>query len=333
MPTSFFDQVGPMAIGSRLRHVSGLITEDARRTYDLYDVRLEPKWWPVFYVLSNEPEGISTTEIARRIGHSHACVSQITTEMKADGLISTARDESDGRVNVIQLTGAAHALIPRHRVQCSDVSEAVDELLSETSVDLWEALAEIERRLEERSLFDRVKDRYRRRQDEQVEIVDYRDEHQEAFRDLNLAWIQKYWEVEDTDRKYLDHPRETILDPGGAILMAEYDGEIVGTVALIPMEPEEGNRLELAKMAVDERVRGKGIGWRLGRAALQRARELGATSVYLESNSILEPAIALYRKLGFKTVPGRASPYARCNVQMEIALEPGPDATAAPAGS
>ena len=58
---SFFDQVGPMAIGSRLRRVSELITEDARRLYELYGVGLQPKWWPVFHVLSSEESGLSTS--------------------------------------------------------------------------------------------------------------------------------------------------------------------------------------------------------------------------------------------------------------------------------
>ena len=150
-----------------------------------------------------------------------------------------------------------------------------------------------------------------------VEIVDFRLEHAEAFRQMNLDWINHYWEVEVADRLYLDHPQEKILDPGGAIFMALCDGETVGTVALIPMG---GGSYELAKMAVDERARGKGIGWLLGKALLDRAREVGATRVYLESNTILEPAIHLYRKLGFKKVEGGASPYDRCNIQMEVWL-------------
>lgn len=150
-----------------------------------------------------------------------------------------------------------------------------------------------------------------------VEIVDFRLEHAAAFRQMNLDWITHYWEVEDADRLYLDHPQEKILDPGGAILMALCDGEAVGTVALIPMG---GGSYELAKMAVDERARGKGIGWQLGKAVVDRAREVGASRVFLESNTILEPAIGLYRKLGFTRVQGEASPYDRCNVQMEMWL-------------
>ncbi len=160
-------------------------------------------------------------------------------------------------------------------------------------------------------------ERHRRRENAKVEVVDFRPEHADAFRRMNLDWITRYWEVEDADRLYLDRPHEKIIDPGGAILMALCDGEVVGTVALIS---KGSGSYELAKMAVDEPARGKGIGWRLGRAVLDRARGLGATRVYLESNTILEPAINLYRKLGFTPIKSGASPYDRCNIQMEIWL-------------
>ena len=76
-------------------------------------------------------------------------------------------------------------------------------------------------------------------------------------------------------------------------------------------------------MAVEERVRGRGIGWRLGRALLDRAREIGATRVYLESNTILEPAINLYLKLGFRSIKGGVSCYDGCNFPMEVWLAGG----------
>ena len=48
--------------------------------------------------------------------------------------------------------------------------------------------------------------------------------------------------------------------------------------------------------------------------------------MFLESNSVLKPALALYRKLGFVEVHGEASPYDRCNVQMELRFpQPGND--------
>ena len=107
------------------------------------------------------------------------------------------------------------------------------------------------------------------------------------------------------------------MKPSGHILMARYNGEIVGTCALIKTDDAT---YELAKMAVTESARGKNIGWLLGQAVIHIAREIGAKKVFLESNTILEPAINLYYKLGFQKVVGRLSPYERCNIQMELNL-------------
>ena len=73
---------------------------------------------------------------------------------------------------------------------------------------------------------------------------------------------------------------------------------------------------ELAKMAVSPKAKGKGIGFILGNTSIAKAKELGAKKIYLESNTILKPAINLYHKLGFKKVTGIPSPYERCNIQM-----------------
>ena len=68
--------------------------------------------------------------------------------------------------------------------------------------------------------------------------------------------------------------------------------------------------------------RGTGLGLALGEAAVTRAKELGADKIYLESNTILTPALSLYQKLGFQRLPddAKASPYERCNVKMELIL-------------
>jgi GNAT superfamily N-acetyltransferase len=152
-----------------------------------------------------------------------------------------------------------------------------------------------------------------------MDIIDFTAEHAAAFKQLNLAWITEHWTVEAADLKALDSPFESIIDVGGAILIGESDSVVVGTVALIPLTAET---LELAKMTVSKTVRGTGLGLALGLAALARAKEMGARKVYLESNTILKPAISLYEKLGFQKLPddARASPYERCNIRMERAI-------------
>ena len=117
-----------------------------------------------------------------------------------------------------------------------------------------------------------------------MNIIDFSAEHAEAFKQLNLAWITEHWRVEAADLKALDTPFESIIDVGGAILIGELGSAVVGTVALIPLE--EGT-LELAKMTVSKAARGTGLGLALGRAALVRAKAMGAQKVYLDSNTCL----------------------------------------------
>ena len=151
-------------------------------------------------------------------------------------------------------------------------------------------------------------------------VRDYQPTDATAFRDLNLAWVEKYFTVEDEDRAQLDDPQTYILDRGGVIIIAEYEGEPVGTVGLTPHG--EGV-LELIKMSARSDIQGKGIGRALMDAAIAKAREMGAKQIWLETNTSLEAALALYRKSGFRELVGdefTETPYDRCNCQMLLDL-------------
>jgi len=150
-----------------------------------------------------------------------------------------------------------------------------------------------------------------------VRIVAYSPRHRERFRELNLAWITEHFRVEDADRRALGDPEGYILGHGGHIFIAEAEGEVVGVCALL--HNDDGS-FELAKMAVDPAVRGRGVGRALGEAAIEKARALGAPRVELLSNTKLAPAITLYRSLGFVDVPLPANDYERANIKMVLEL-------------
>lgn len=152
-------------------------------------------------------------------------------------------------------------------------------------------------------------------------IRDFRPDDAAAFRDLNLAWVEQYFTVEAEDRAQLDDPQTHILDPGGAILMAELNGEAVGTVGLVP--GHGAGVLELIKMSARSDVKGQGIGRALMDAAIEKARDMGATKIWLETNTKLDAALALYRKSGFRELTGdevTPTPYDRCNCQMLLEI-------------
>jgi GNAT superfamily N-acetyltransferase len=139
-----------------------------------------------------------------------------------------------------------------------------------------------------------------------------------AFRDINLEWIERYFAVEAKDREVLGDPQTYILDPGGAILIAMDGDAPVGVVSLMLME---SGTVELAKMGVRPQAQGKGAGRMLMTAAVETARAMGMKRVYIETNSVLGPALKLYRDAGFKPLKEpKPSPYARADVQLELWL-------------
>ncbi|HSI91570.1 MAG TPA: GNAT family N-acetyltransferase [Adhaeribacter sp.] len=152
-----------------------------------------------------------------------------------------------------------------------------------------------------------------------LQILPYASAYRKAFRDLNHEWIRQYFELEEADNKMLNDPEGYILDKGGFIFLALLNGEAVGTVALLK-NPD--NSFELAKMAVTPKAKGLKIGYALGIAALEKAREEKAAKVELLSNRKLAPALNLYFKLGFREVPLPPTDYQRCDIKMELHFGP-----------
>lgn len=153
--------------------------------------------------------------------------------------------------------------------------------------------------------------------DTAIEILEYKPEHQPWFEKLNRQWIEKYFWMEPLDFQILQNPDDHIIKKGGSIFMATYHKELAGTVALKFVTPAI---YEFTKMAVDEKFQGKKIGQALADAAITKSKKLGAEKIILYSNTILQPAIALYKKIGFQEIPVDG-PYKRTNIKMELILK------------
>jgi putative acetyltransferase len=150
----------------------------------------------------------------------------------------------------------------------------------------------------------------------------FQDDDAQAFRELNEAWIARYFLLEEQDRIQLGDPEGYILRPGGQIVMAVAGEKRIGCCALIFVK---SGVFEVAKMAVSEHYRGHGIGRKLFEYTIAQAKALGAHTLELASNTKLANAVHLYESVGFRHLPPERagpSPYARANVFMELHLLP-----------
>ena len=91
------------------------------------------------------------------------------------------------------------------------------------------------------------------------------------------------------------------LFAAGAFAFHSRDGFVLARAA--------GGEAEILTLAVAPQARGKGLGRALLKAAIVRARELGAESMFLEVGADNPAALALYAGLGFVKVGGRKGYY------------------------
>ena len=147
-----------------------------------------------------------------------------------------------------------------------------------------------------------------------IEIIPFESRYASDFKRLNLEWLEKYFVVEPVDVEVLSQP-QLIIEQGGALLLARRGIEIVGTCAVLH---EDHGHFEISKTAVTAESQGQGIGRKLLHAAIDAFNSFGGKLLYLETNTALASAIALYESSGFVHAPRPTpSPYLRANVYME----------------
>lgn len=92
-------------------------------------------------------------------------------------------------------------------------------------------------------------------------------------------------------------------DPNHELIVAELNGEVVGTLQLtfLPSISFQGGlRAQVESVRVDTKCRGKGIGSELMKWTLERAKVRGAHVVQLTTHSSRKEAHHFYERLGFE---------------------------------
>jgi len=312
MKNEIFMELG---IGTRFRRLLEFMVSDADKFYEEAGFNFRVSYfYPVYALSVRGPMPIS--EIAKLAGFSHSAVSQLIKKLTTKGLVHTER-AADGRQKTVRLTPEGEQLLEDLHPYWKALEQSIKDIAAESNVDLLAGVTALEEGFARNSLYARAKgnlnnssvaaSRYT------VESFDIR--HRKAFYDLNIWWLEEFFKVEPIDEHVLSRPEEAIMDKGGEIFFTVVDGKAVGTVA---MKNEGGGVFELTKLAVDPTVQNAGMGRALCEKVIERFKARGGKKLYLETNTILEPAIKLYWKLGFVELTlDEPSPYERADYYME----------------
>lgn len=142
-----------------------------------------------------------------------------------------------------------------------------------------------------------------------VKIREFRPEDGEIVGRLTLGAYDLYGTISGEYRAYLGDPTRRV-DHSTSVLVAERDGEVVGTVTFVlpgdqawegPEEPvaDAGFRV----LAVAPHVEGAGVGRALVERCIALSREHGCHRLMIVSMAWMTRAHQLYGKLGFERRP------------------------------
>jgi GNAT superfamily N-acetyltransferase len=106
--------------------------------------------------------------------------------------------------------------------------------------------------------------------------------------------------------------------PGGRLLLAEYDGQLAGCVAL---HKWEDGVCEMKRLYLRPSFRSKGLGRAMAETIIVEARSIGYQRIRLDTiEPLMKDAVEMYRKLGFREIaPYRPNPIAGA-MYMELQL-------------
>ena len=279
---------------AQVRRFNRLVTQRIGALYDHFLGRDRPLGASrLLYEIG--PQGADLRDLRRRLGLDAGYISRLAKTLAGEGLVRLGQGSGDQRVRKARLTASGRREIREMNARSDEAAAALlDALTPKQRETLVGAMAEVHRLLRVAGL--------------QIERVD------PASPDARWCVAQYFTEL---DRRFeagfdpaasLPADDPDLVPPRGAFLLASVDGESVACGVVKAIGPGVGS---LKRMWVADSVRGLGIGRRTLDALEVQARELGLTTLRLETNKALGEAIALYRSAGFREVaPFNDDPFA-----------------------
>ena len=320
----YMQELGSLSLASRLKRLSDRLMSEVNHVYREMEIPLNVSYcyFPLLTLINRMgPQGI--TQASENLSVSHPAISKLANKMIKDGYLIKKPHPSDKRASQLSLTKKSQLLIAQATPVWDALKKKLDEIESLHSTPLSTAITQFETSLKVRNFSHAVLQELKKTK-KNVEIINWDIKYKNEFKTLNLHWLNNEFDgcLTANDQQALNNPEQYYLARGGYLFFAKQNQQVVGTLAL---RYAEDNSYEISKMAVSPEFQGQGIGRLLLLTALNKARDLHATRVWLESNSKLLRAITLYQHFGFKRCPhpNTKNEYQRADIYMELQLTPG----------
>ncbi|MEJ4086884.1 helix-turn-helix domain-containing GNAT family N-acetyltransferase [Galbibacter orientalis] len=151
------EKAGILAIAAKLQNVLDTLRDAGNLFYQAHDIKFETKWFPPIYVLSIVNQ-LSVTELAKEIGLSHPAAIGLLKDIEKNGLISSVKDSKDERKRNLMLSPKGREMVSNLKPYWDSIASTLSEVTANPH-NLFIALNEVEKRLEEKPLLERLNEK------------------------------------------------------------------------------------------------------------------------------------------------------------------------------
>jgi DNA-binding MarR family transcriptional regulator len=157
---NLYQSLGYLVLGSRLRRLSESFLAEINRAYQNEGIDFDASWFPVFYLLSKN-DSLSIKELSEQTEVSHPAASQLITNLKNKGLVTSATCTDDGRRQLVQLTDNGRELLASILPIWDAILLAMDELLESEPAcrQLLPSISALENTFKSANLAERISDK------------------------------------------------------------------------------------------------------------------------------------------------------------------------------
>ncbi|TKC65087.1 MarR family transcriptional regulator [Pedobacter hiemivivus] len=153
MAQNIINELGALAIGSRMRRLYDALSKDAARVYEDHELQFEIKYFTLFYLISKRKQ-IGIMDIAEELSLTHPAIIHLAKELEKKGYIESASAPGDSRKRMLQLSAKGKKSLPAFKKVWEKINTLNEQLFVQQH-QLLQTLEAIEKTLEERSYYKR----------------------------------------------------------------------------------------------------------------------------------------------------------------------------------
>ncbi len=150
----YLQQIGFAGLNSRIKRLSDELLYSTRDYYKNAGLDIEPNWHLIFLLLE-EHESLTITEISQELRMSHPACVKIIKKMKKRDYIDTTTDKSDSRKQLLKLSDKAKDRLPLFHKHWDACIETTKDLIKKSPHFLQE-LSEFESLVSEENYMNRT---------------------------------------------------------------------------------------------------------------------------------------------------------------------------------